>query len=78
MADIVADPHFQARGMIQEMSLPTGEKIKVPGIVPKLSETPGEIRWTGPALGQHSSEVLADLGYSAAEIEGLKASGAIR
>ena len=78
VADIVADPHFQARGMIQEMSLPTGEKIKVPGIVPKLSETPGEIRWTGPALGQHSSEVLADLGYSAAEIEGLKASGAIR
>jgi crotonobetainyl-CoA:carnitine CoA-transferase CaiB-like acyl-CoA transferase len=78
VADIVADPHFQARGMIQTMTLPTGEAIKVPGIVPKLSETPGEVKWTGPVLGQHSAEVLADLGYNTDEIEALKASGAVR
>jgi crotonobetainyl-CoA:carnitine CoA-transferase CaiB-like acyl-CoA transferase len=78
VADIVADPHFQARGMIQAMTLPTGETIKMPGIVPKLSETPGEIKWTGPALGQHSADVLKDLGYSHDEVEDLKASGAIR
>ncbi len=77
-ADIVADPHYQARGMIQDMTLPDGITVRAPGIVPKLSETPGEVRWAGPTLGQHSAEVLSDLGYSDAEISALKASGAIR
>ena len=78
VADIVADPHYQARGMIQQMTLPDGVAIRAPGIVPKLSETPGEIKWPGPKLGEHSDAVLTDLGYSAGEIAALKTSGAIR
>ncbi|MGM0875871.1 MAG: CaiB/BaiF CoA transferase family protein [Bacillota bacterium] len=56
--DIVKDEHFQARGMIQTVTLPDGEEVLVPGIVPKLSETPGSIEWIGPELGQHNEEVL--------------------
>ena len=78
VADIVADPHYQARGMIQQMTLPDGVSIRAPGIVPKLSETPGEIKWPGPTLGQHSEAVLKDLGYNDGEIAALKTSGAIR
>ncbi|TEA70391.1 CaiB/BaiF CoA transferase family protein [Allopusillimonas ginsengisoli] len=62
VADIAADPHYQARGMILDSALPDGTEIKLPGIVPKLSATPGEVRSPAPALGQHTDEVLADLG----------------
>lgn len=77
VADIVADPHYQARGMIQTMTLADGTVVRVPGIVPKLSVTPGEIRWPGPAVGEHNDAVLAEIGYSESEIAALKASGAI-
>jgi crotonobetainyl-CoA:carnitine CoA-transferase CaiB-like acyl-CoA transferase len=56
--DIVADPHYQARGMIREVEIEGIGRLKVPGIVPKLSETPGNIEWMGPKLGQHNEEVL--------------------
>ena len=56
--DIVNDEHFQARDMLQTVALPDGESVLVPGIVPKLSETPGSIEWIGPELGQHNDEVL--------------------
>ena len=52
-------------------------QLKLPGIVPKLSETPGSIEWVGPKLGEHTDEVLRAAGYSAADIERLRASGAI-
>jgi crotonobetainyl-CoA:carnitine CoA-transferase CaiB-like acyl-CoA transferase len=52
-ADICADPHYQARGMIEQHVLPDGTPIAIPGIVPRLSATPGRTRWLGPALGQH-------------------------
>lgn len=77
VADIVADPHYQARGMIETMVLADGTEVRMPGIVPKLSETPGAVRWAGPALGEHNHEVLESLGYDAAEIAGMKARGAI-
>lgn len=64
-ADIVADPHYQARGMLLNTTLPDGQPITLPGIVPTLSETPGEMRWTGPGLGEHTSQVLAELGLAA-------------
>ncbi|RRU23923.1 CaiB/BaiF CoA-transferase family protein [Stenotrophomonas sp. 278] len=64
-ADIVADPHYQARGMLLNTTLPDGQPITLPGIVPTLSETPGEMRWTGPALGEHTAQVLTDLGLAA-------------
>ena len=77
VADIVADPHYQAREMILPTALPGGTAVKMPGIVPKLSETPGEVRWSGPALGAHTDAVLADLGYDAAAIAALRTTGAV-
>jgi crotonobetainyl-CoA:carnitine CoA-transferase CaiB-like acyl-CoA transferase len=78
VADIVADPHYQARDMILNAQLPGGAEVKMPGIVPKLSETPGEVRWQGPSLGQHTQSVLQGLGMSAADIERLKADGVVQ
>jgi crotonobetainyl-CoA:carnitine CoA-transferase CaiB-like acyl-CoA transferase len=77
-ADIVADPHYQARGMILDAELPGGTQVKMPGIVPKLSDTPGEVRWQGPALGEHTSAVLAELGIAAADIQRMKNEGAVQ
>jgi formyl-CoA transferase len=57
-ADIHGDEHFRARGMIEPVTLPDGTHLDIPGIVPKLSETPGVTRWIGPELGQHNEEVL--------------------
>jgi formyl-CoA transferase len=51
--------------------------MKIPGIVPKLSETPGATRWLGPALGQHTAEVLAGLGYDETRQRDLRARGVI-
>jgi formyl-CoA transferase len=67
-ADIAADPHFAARGMIEQVFAGDGEPLKVPGIVPKLSATPGAIRSAAPRLGEHTEEVLKSIGYSPAEI----------
>ena len=78
VADIVADPHYQARGMILDADLPGGAKVKMPGIVPKLSETPGSVNWQGPALGQHTDSVLGELGMSAADIAQLKHNGVVQ
>lgn len=78
VADIVADPHYQARDMILDAELPGGATVKMPGIVPKLSETPGSVNWQGPALGQHTDSVLGELGISAADIAQLKHSGVVQ
>ncbi len=56
--DIAEDPHYRERGMIQTITLPDGMKLDVPGVVPKLSATPGEIRRPAPALGQDTEAVL--------------------
>lgn len=58
--DMVNDPHFQARNMIVELDVENLGKLKVPGIIPKLSKTPGKIRWAGPKLGEHTEEVLKE------------------
>ena len=71
-ADIAADPHFAARGVIQQITAADGEPLKVPGIVPKLSGTPGAMRSLAPKLGEHTDQVLRDAGYTGAEIEHLK------
>ncbi|HET6265899.1 MAG TPA: CaiB/BaiF CoA-transferase family protein, partial [Usitatibacter sp.] len=62
IADIAADLHYQARGMIERHRLGDRE-VWLPGMVPKLSATPGETRWIGPRLGEHTDEVLGRAGY---------------
>ncbi|WMY11384.1 CaiB/BaiF CoA transferase family protein [Paraburkholderia phenoliruptrix] len=78
VADIVADPHYQARDMLLQAQLPGGASVKMPGIVPKLSDTPGEVRWSGPALGEHTGSVLSELGFTGEEIERLRREGAVQ
>ncbi|MDB5905107.1 MAG: CoA-transferase [Betaproteobacteria bacterium] len=75
--DIVNDPHYAARRMLEQWKLPDGTPMKIPGIVPKLSDTPGETRWLGPKLGEHNAEVLTRLGYDEAQRDALKARGVI-
>jgi formyl-CoA transferase len=76
-ADILADPQYLAREMIRQMRLPDGTPMKFPGVVPKLSDTPGDIDWIGPALGEHTDAVLRTLGYADADIERMRAAGTI-
>jgi crotonobetainyl-CoA:carnitine CoA-transferase CaiB-like acyl-CoA transferase len=75
--DIVADPHYQARDMLLDTELPDGVTVKMPGIVPKLSDTPGAVRWSGPTLGQHTSAILEKLGFDEAAVERLRTQGVI-
>jgi len=75
--DIVNDPHYQARGMIRTIKLDDGSELKVPGVVPKLSETPGSFEGGGPKLGQHTDEILHRLGIDAKRIEQLKEKGVV-
>jgi formyl-CoA transferase len=77
IADIARDPQYLARGMIREVALPDGTPLKVPGLVPRLSETPGDLEWVGPTLGQHTDETLARLGYSSSDIAALRARGVV-
>ncbi len=71
-ADIAADPHYAARGMIQEVVAGDGEPLKVPGVIPKLSVTPGAIRSPAPRLGEHTDEILRGIDFSAADIAALR------
>ena len=75
--DMFHDPQFLAREMLLSAKLPDGKAFKMPGIVPKLSETPGGVEWVGPALGEHNQSVLNGLGYSNTQIAELKTLGAI-
>jgi formyl-CoA transferase len=72
-ADICGDPQFRARDMLEEHVLPDGSLVEFPAAVPKLSATPGATKWLGPALGEHTAEVLASIGITADKLEDLKA-----
>jgi crotonobetainyl-CoA:carnitine CoA-transferase CaiB-like acyl-CoA transferase len=77
-ADIVNDPHYQARGMFEDADIGDGETVKIPTFVPKLSETPGRTEWVGPPLGAHNRDVYGELlGMSEEEIAQLQADGVI-
>ena len=75
--DMFSDPQFLAREMFLQAKLPDGKDFKMPGIVPRLSDTPGSADWVGPELGAHNHEVLSELGYDTAAIANLKLTGAI-
>ena len=77
IADIARDPQFLARDMIRQFTLEDGTPLKLPGIVPKLSATPGDVDWVGPKLGAHTEEVLRTHGYDAAAIAELRRKKAI-
>ncbi|MCA0211747.1 MAG: CoA transferase [Proteobacteria bacterium] len=77
VADIAADPHYQARGMLQTVRMDDGSDLAVPGIVPKLSLTPGVHRRNAPALGQDTDAVLREVGLSDAQIAALRERGIV-
>ena len=77
VADIAADPHYQARGMIQQVQMEDGTSLAVPGIIPKLSRTPGSHRRNAPAIGQDTDAVLSEIGLTAAQIQALKDKGIV-
>ena len=65
--DIAEDPHYRARGMIESITTARGLALEVPGVVPKLSDTPGRLRSLAPALGEHNAAVLDALNRPPAE-----------
>jgi formyl-CoA transferase len=77
IADIVKDMQYQARGMIERHRLGDNAELLLPGIVPKLSATPGGTRWIGPKLGEHTAEILRGIGYDDATQAAFKARGII-
>ena len=76
VADMMADPHFRARGLFEEVSV-NGATMEIPAISPKLSATPGKTDWPGGELGSHTDEILQHTGFSQAEIDALRAKGAV-
>ena len=77
IADIARDPQYLVRAMIRQFTLDDGTPLKLPGIVPKLSDTPGDVEWIGPALGAHTDEVLRAHGYDTGAIAELRRKKAI-
>jgi formyl-CoA transferase len=77
VADIAEDPHYAARGMLQQVAMADGSQLMVPGIVPKLSLTPGGQRRNAPALGQDTEAVLREVGLTREQIAALRARGVV-
>jgi formyl-CoA transferase len=77
VADIAADPHYQARGMIEKIDLDDGTELSLPGIVPKLSRTPGGHRRNAPSIGQDTDAVLQEMGLKADQIQALRDKGIV-
>jgi formyl-CoA transferase len=75
--DIASDPHYLARGMLAEVQMNDGTLLKVPGMVPKLSRTPGAHRRNAPHLGQDTDAVLTELGISAEQIQAMRQRGIV-
>ncbi|QWD70926.1 CaiB/BaiF CoA-transferase family protein [Polynucleobacter sp. UB-Siik-W21] len=75
VADIAQDPHYKARGNIETIQMHDGTKVEVPGVIPKLSRTPGSIRTLAPDIGQNTDEILRGIGLSDTQIASLKERG---
>ncbi|WP_295379648.1 CaiB/BaiF CoA-transferase family protein [uncultured Pseudacidovorax sp.] len=76
--DIAEDPHYRARDMLLTQQTRDGDTLTVPGIVPKLSATPGRVRSSAPRLGDDTDAVLAEVGLSASQIAQLREKGIIQ
>jgi formyl-CoA transferase len=77
VADIASDPHYRAREMLLDVQLDDGSSLTLPGIVPKLSATPGSHRRNAPTLGQDTGEVLREIGLTEAQIAALRERGIV-
>lgn len=77
VAEILDDPHVHAREMVVEVDHPVIGRMKTLGVPIKLSETPGAVTRAAPTLGQHSDEILCELGYSPTEIAALHAASIV-
>lgn len=75
--DIAQDPHYRARGVIETVVSSEGLKVEVPGIIPKLSNNPGAIRYRAPTLGEHTDQILKSVGLTDEQITALKQSGVL-
>ena len=75
VADIANDPHFRARENIQSITMKDGSSLDVPGVLPKLSRTPGSIKTLAPDVGQDTDAVLHEIGLSQIQIQALKERG---
>ena len=75
VADIANDPHYKARGNIQTITMSDGSALDVPGVLPKLSRTPGSIKSLAPEIGQNTDEILSGMGLSEDQITSLKERG---
>ncbi|HWH75213.1 MAG TPA: CaiB/BaiF CoA-transferase family protein [Methylibium sp.] len=77
VADLAAEPHYAARGNLERIPALAGGTVAVPGIVPKLSATPGAVHRRAPRLGEQTEAVLRELGHDEAAIAALRAQGVI-
>lgn len=75
VADIASDPHYKARGNIQTIQMQDGTKVDVPGVIPKLSRTPGSIKTLAPDIGQNTDEILMSIGLTNDQVASLKERG---
>jgi formyl-CoA transferase len=75
--EMLADPHFRARGSITEVEHPVLGGVQMQNVFPRLSRSAGAIRWPGPALGEHTEAVLAEIGVGADEVSSLRERGLV-
>ena len=75
VADIASDPHYKARGNIQKIQMQDGSELDVPGVIPKLSRTPGSIKNLAPNIGENTDEILRSIGLTDAQLASLKERG---
>ncbi|WP_062310901.1 CaiB/BaiF CoA transferase family protein [Polynucleobacter sinensis] len=75
VADIANDPHYKARGNIQTIQMHDGTSLDVPGVIPKLSRTPGSIKTLAPDIGENTDDILRSIGLTDAQVASLKERG---
>jgi formyl-CoA transferase len=75
VADIANDPHYKARGNIENIQMRDGTTLAVPSVLPKLSRTPGSIKTLAPDIGENTDEILHSIGLNEAQVASLKERG---